>query len=127
MTIRRLAAAAALGLATAQCNPTSSSIIGITDGGGGTGGGSVPTAVTVNDNIFAPATPTVRRNGQIRWTWRGVNEHSVTFDDGSQSQTTPKKSGTFTRRFTDNGIFTDYCSVHGRTVMSGTVTVRDSL
>ncbi len=108
-------------VALAQCLPTSDSLVGIGTGGG-TGG--TPSGVSVFDNIFNPTDITVARNGQVRWTWRGNGtiEHSVTFDDGSQSQT-PRRSGAFTRRFSDAGIFTYYCTVHGRDVMSGKVTV----
>ena len=120
MAIRHFAAAAVVLLATTRCVPTSDSPLGITDGGGT--GGTVPQAVNVHDNTFDPTGATVARNGSVRWTWRGRNQHSVTFDDGSQSQN-PKSNGTFTRRFTDAGIFTYYCSVHGRDVMSGRVTV----
>jgi len=113
-------AALILIFAAVQCSPTSNSIGGITTGGGGTG--TVPAAVNVHDNVFVPPAVTITRSRQIRWTWQGNLDHSVTFDDGTQSQS-PKRSGTFTRRFTDEGVFTYYCSVHGRDVMSGTVTV----
>lgn len=117
----RWSATLILSVALVQCMPTSDSLVGIGTGGGT---GVTPSAVGVFDNIFDPADVTVTRNGQIRWTWRGNGtiEHSVTFDDGSESQA-PKRSGTFTRRFSDAGIFTYYCSVHGRDVMSGKVTV----
>ncbi|MGH7645818.1 MAG: cupredoxin domain-containing protein, partial [Gemmatimonadales bacterium] len=104
----RRSAALILIVAVVQCSPTSDSIIGIGTGGGS---GTVPSPVNVYDNIFDPAAATIARGGQVRWTWRGNGaiEHSVTFDDGSESRT-PRRSGTFTRRFTDAGIFTYYCS-----------------
>ncbi|MGH7674386.1 MAG: cupredoxin domain-containing protein [Gemmatimonadales bacterium] len=119
--MRRSAALILVVAAAVQCVPTSDSIVGIGTGGGT---GTAPSAVGVFDNIFEPRDVTITRSGQIRWTWRGNGsiEHSVTFDDGSQSQN-PKRTGTFTRRFTDAGIFTYYCTVHGRDVMSGKVSV----
>jgi plastocyanin len=49
--------------------------------------------------------------------------HSVTFDDGGPSATV-KSDGSFSRTFASVGSYTYYCSAHGRTAMSGSVTVQ---
>ncbi len=120
--MKRSAALILVIAAAVRCTPTSNSVVGIGTGGGGSG--TVPSAVGIFDNIFSPQDVTISRSGQVRWTWRGNGtiEHSVTFDDGSESQN-PRRTGTFTRRFSDAGIFTYFCTVHGRDVMSGKVTV----
>ena len=87
----------------------------------GADGGSV----TVADNFFQPANVTVARTGgaaQVNWTWTGSNPHNVTFDVGAPHSGT-QTSGTFSRTFTEAGSFTYICTVHGRAVMSGTITV----
>ena len=84
------------------------------------------TTVSVQDNVFSPGNAVVRRSSgsaRVTWQWYGVESHSVTFDAGgpdSPVQTT----GTFERTFSSAGSFSYYCTVHGRTVMSGTVTVQ---
>jgi len=121
-------AALILVLAAVQCSPTSDSILAIAGGGGGTGGGTstVRTPVNIFDNIFSPSSVTITRNTSVRWTWGGDNQHSVVFDDGGQSENA-KLNGTFDRRFTESRVYTYYCSVHGRDVMSGVVTVNDPI
>ena len=81
--------------------------------------------VTVADNFFQPASVTVARAdgaAEVVWNWTGSNQHNVTFDAGpphSETQT----SGSFSRSFSEAGAFTYICTIHGRAVMSGTVTV----
>jgi len=95
--------------------------------GPGPGPGPEPEAgqVSVRDNFFQPASVTVSRvdgAADVMWSWAGGNLHNVTFDAGpphSETQT----SGSFSRSFSEPGAFTYYCTVHGREVMSGTVTV----
>jgi len=89
------------------------------------GPGPQPGAVSVRDNFYQPAPVTVTRTGgaaEVVWNWAGSNMHNVTFDVGpphSETQT----SGSFTRSFSEPGAFTNYCTIHGRAVMSGTVNV----
>ncbi len=92
------------------------------------GGGGAPTAsVTIGDNFFNPASVTVSRDSSktatVSWTWTGRNPHSVTFDAGGLNSVV-QQAGTFSRSFDSAGSFTYFCSVHGRAIMSGTVTVR---
>lgn len=93
-------------------------------GTGGTPGASA--TVSVGDDFFSPSAVTVQRSSgtaTVRWTWAGYNLHSVVFDVGGPSAP-PQSSGTFEREFTTAGQFTYFCTVHGRSVMSGTVTVQ---
>ncbi len=87
------------------------------------GPGSGP--VRVADNVFQPATVMVTRvdgAAQVTWNWTGSNSHNVTFDAGPPNSAT-QTSGSFSRGFSEPGSFTYICTVHGRSVMSGTVTV----
>ncbi len=91
----------------------------------GPGPGAETGPVMVGDNFFQPADVMVTRAGsaaEVVWNWTGGNQHNVTFDAGpphSQTQT----SGSFSRSFSEAGAFTYICTIHGRAVMSGTVTV----
>jgi plastocyanin len=86
-----------------------------------TGGGA--NTVTVGDNYFSPVTLSVPLNTTVTWSWAsGSSQHNVTFDDNSPASG-PMSSGTFTRTFGGAGTFTYYCSIHGRAVMHGTITV----
>jgi plastocyanin len=81
--------------------------------------------VSVRDNFFQPASVAVSRldgTAEVTWSWAGGNLHNVTFDAGPPHSET-QISGSFRRSFTEAGAFTYYCTVHGREVMSGTVTI----
>lgn len=93
----------------------------ITEGGGG-GGLSATAAVTVGDDFFSPQEDSVAVGGTVTWTWTGVNQHDVTFDDGVASAI--QTSGTFSRTFSAAGVYTYYSSVQGRTVMAGDIIVQ---
>ncbi len=80
-------------------------------------------AVNVADNIFNPGSLNVPLNTTVQWTWVGANQHNVTFDDGVGNSFT-QTSGTHMRQFAAAGNFGYFCTVHGRTVMSGTVVVQ---
>lgn len=89
------------------------------------GGGDVPlpsttASVNVQDDQFVRAAVQVLQGGTVQWTWRGANQHNVTFTGGpaSANQTT----GTFERTFATTGTFSYMCTIHGQS-MSGTVTV----
>jgi len=90
--------------------------------------GTPPASATVNvsDNFFNPSSVTVRRapdSATVTWTWSGGNSHNVTFDSGGTNSAT-QQSGSFARSFTSPGIFTYFCTIHGRSVMSGTIVVQ---
>ena len=84
------------------------------------------TTVSVQDNLFSPANAVVRRvsgSARVAWQWSGAEDHTVTFDEGGPNSPA-QSTGTFERTFTSAGSFTYYCTVHGRNLMSGTVTVQ---
>lgn len=81
------------------------------------------TAVDVIDNDFDPDDIRVSAGQTVTWTWRGNNQHNVTFDNVSVGNSATKSDGTFQRTFNDTGTFTYYCTIHGRAVMSGEVLV----
>ena len=97
-------------------------------GGGGADSPSEPSSgstnsVTVGNNFYAPADISVDLNTTVTWTWAdGATTHSVTFNDngGSSPQ---QSSGTFQRTFPAAGTYTYFCTVHGASVMHGSVTV----
>ncbi len=79
--------------------------------------------VGVVDNRFDPTGNRVDPGQTVTWTWGGSNSHNVTFDDASLTNSVTQMQGTHTQAFPDEGEFTYYCTVHGRSVMSGTVVV----
>jgi plastocyanin len=102
--------------------------VGGTGGGGGGGtdsAGALDTAsVIIFDNGYSPAAVSVAPGGTVTWVWTGNNAHGVTFDDGTITPSTIQSVGSYTVRFPRAGIFSFFCTVHGRTVESGTVTVQ---
>lgn len=102
--------------------------VGGTGGGGGGGAdstGALDTAsVIIFDNGYSPAAVSVAAGGTVTWVWTGNNAHGVTFDDGSITPSTIQSVGSYFVRFPRAGIFSFFCTVHGRTVESGTVTVQ---
>ena len=99
-----------------------------TGGGGGAGpdsAGALDTAsVIIFDNGYSPTTVTVAPGGTVTWVWTGNNTHGVTFDDGSIAPSPVQVVGTYAVHFPRTGSFSFFCTVHGRTVESGTVTVK---
>jgi plastocyanin len=89
-------------------------------------GGSQPVAttqVTIADNRFTPSANSVNAGQTVQWTWTGSNPHNVTFDNASVGNSPTQTTGTHSRTFASTGEFSYYCSVHGRSVMSGRVVV----
>jgi plastocyanin len=101
-------------------------------GNGGGGGGGVPdsagaldtASVFIFDNGYNPTSVLVAPGGTVTWVWTGNNAHGVTFDDGTIAASTVQSVGTYAVRFPRAGSFSFFCTVHGRTVESGTVTVK---
>jgi plastocyanin len=80
-------------------------------------------AVSVMDDVFSPASVTIRTGGTVTWTWRSSNLHTVTSNTGAFDSGTPQSSGTFSHTFATAGSYPYHCEVHGLS-MSGTVTVQ---
>jgi len=74
-------------------------------------------AVHVEDDQFVNPTVAVRVNGPVTWTWGGMHEHSVTFDDSSSAT---QEVGSYQRVFSQAGTYNYTCSVYG---MGGSVIV----
>ena len=79
--------------------------------------------VSIGDNFYNPVSVAVSTGESVLWEWTGDNPHTVTFDDMNITSSSTQTSGTFTATFPNSGTFTYFCSVHGRTVMSGQVVV----
>jgi plastocyanin len=95
------------------------------NGGGADSAGALDTAsVIIFDNGYSPTAVTVAPGGTVTWVWTGANAHGVTFDDASIAASTVQSVGTYSVRFPREGIFSFFCTVHGRTVEAGTVTVK---
>jgi uncharacterized membrane protein YgcG len=80
--------------------------------------------VTVANNSFSPRNFTATVGSTVTWVWNsGGTQHNVTFDD----QASPTQgSGTYARNFTAAGTYAYHCTIHGPTVMFGTVIVNAS-
>ena len=117
-TLIRLAAIATLAVA-GSCSGSSYGTTGLGNNNNNTG--STSDAIDVTDNRYSPSATTVPVGTTVTWTWKGVNSHSVTFDDGPTS--TKQTAGSFQRTFPSAGTFRYHCLVHG-TAMAGSVTVQ---
>jgi plastocyanin len=91
---------------------------------------TVPSATTVivgaNGTLtFTPQNVTIAAGGTVTWNWAPGNTllHNVTSDTGLFASAT-QMSGSFSHTFPSAGSFFYFCTVHGRNVMNGTITVR---
>ena len=114
-----LSAVAAADLATAPAgdmatvsNPTNASV---TVGAGGA-------------LAFTPQTVTITAGGTVTWNWASDNTmlHNVTSGDTPArfAASPTQMSGSYQVTLTMPGTYAYYCTVHGRTVMNGTVIVQ---
>ena len=95
--------------------------------------GGAGVTVTVSNNDYSPDQVSVAAGTTVTWRWDSCTgdgyggqvctAHSVTFDDGGPSATA-RNDGSFARTFANAGSFTYYCTSHGRTAMSGRVSVQ---
>ncbi|MEN8376593.1 MAG: plastocyanin/azurin family copper-binding protein [Gemmatimonadota bacterium] len=81
------------------------------------------TSVSVLDNRFAPPANAIAPGATVTWSWGGSNPHNVTFDDDAIGNSSTQTGGSFQKAFADAGEYTYFCTVHGRSVMSGRVVV----
>jgi len=65
--------------------------------------------VQVRDNVFSPAPLTLRRLDVVRWTFVGINPHTVA---GPGFRSRLQRTGTYSRRFSRPGRFVVYCEIH---------------
>lgn len=112
---RRLLAAIGTVVATAAC--TDSTLVIEPDA----------TVITIVDNAFVSNHVQVFADQQVVWTWAGQNQHNVTFDVAGVDPSPSQSAGQIARRFTafaSGDQLTYYCSIHGRSVMSGIIAIR---
>jgi len=116
LSVRRsIATLALLGAAT-----------GLASCGSSTTSPSGQTIVQVKDNFFSPSSVTISVGQTVEWQWAGTtNSHNVTWvvTSGAGNSAT-QSSGTYSRTFDTTGTYDYYCSIHGQSVMSGTVVVQ---
>lgn len=79
--------------------------------------------VTIVDSAFEPASIIVRETDTVTWTWTGLQQHTVTFDDLSLPSSQLQTLGQHQVTFGVTGTFTYYCVAHGRSQMAGSVEV----
>ena len=88
-------------------------------------GGTPPAnQVWVQDNRFVPDSIAINDGESVTFVWKGVNLHSIVFDDRTIPSITPRVSGEVDVTFPSTGTYTYYCSIHGRSIMSGKVVVQ---
>ena len=122
---------AALVLAIAGCGDDDD---GDDNGGGGQAATSttqqetVPAAVTVSigDNFYKPKKLTIHVGQTIKWKNEGAVAHTVTSDSDStvkfdSGNIDPR--GLYALKPTTRGTLSYYCTIHGKAVQSGAVTV----
>jgi plastocyanin len=80
--------------------------------------------VWVQDNRFVPDSIAINDGESVTFVWKGVNLHSIVFDDHAISSITPRVSGEVAVTSPSTGTYTYYCSIHGRSIMSGKVVVQ---
>jgi plastocyanin len=122
-----------IGVGAAACGSSGGTEPPPPSGGGPTGGGNTGVTVTVGNNDYSPGQVSVARGTTVTWRWDSCTgdvyggqvctAHSVTFDDGGPSASA-RSDGSFARTFTAAGSYTYYCTSHGRTAMSGSVSVQ---
>jgi plastocyanin len=89
---------------------------------------TIPAAVTVKigDNFYKPADTTIKVGQAIKWKNEGAVAHTVTSDSDStvkfdSGNIDPR--GVYALKPTTRGTLSYYCTIHGKAVQSGTVTV----
>jgi len=66
------------------------------------------------DDIFAPDIIEVDLGTEIEWRMEGENPHNVFASDGSwESPLTMERGQTFSRTFTESGVYPYFCTFHG--------------
>ena len=98
-------------------------------GGGNGGGGGDPVATTsvmVGNDFFSPPDILVSPGAMVTWTWAGGgDDHNVTFDSNAVDASPTQPSGQYAAPMpTAPGVYTYICTIHGRSIMNGAVTVQ---
>jgi len=71
------------------------------------------TVVKVDDDVFRPASLTVKKGTSVRWKWVGDDPHNVVVTKGPvKFRSSNKDSGTYTRKMRKRGTYTIVCTIH---------------
>ncbi len=93
-----------------------------------TGGGDpvATTSVMVGNDFFSPPDILVSPGAMVTWTWAGGgDDHNVTFDSNAVDASPTQPSGQYAAPMpTAPGVYTYICTIHGRSIMNGSVTVQ---
>ena len=82
--------------------------------------------VSIGDNFYKPKDLTIRRGQSVSWRNAGAVAHTVTSDSSSIAKFdsgTVNPGGAYVLKPSTPGKISYYCTIHGKAVMSGTVTV----
>ncbi len=85
--------------------------------------GSDSASVAIADNSFSPTAVEVSVGGEVVWSHRGQNPHTVTFADDGPDSGNLAGGETFRTTFDEAGEFSYVCEIHPQ--MQGTVTVSE--
>lgn len=113
MSAKRLAAVAAMAMATAGATIPAAAALA----GGARGAGSH--TVVLQHDLFRPGTVSIGRGESVTWLWRDGNVLHNVVGRGFQSRV--QTHGSFTVRFAHSGTFSYRCTVHPH--MTGSVIV----
>lgn len=69
--------------------------------------------VSVQDEVFSPPMTHVNPGGSLSWSNDGVEQHTITADDGSFDSGPLDPGQTFQVTFANPGSYPYYCSIHG--------------
>jgi len=68
--------------------------------------------VSIQDDLFEPATLTIRKGTTVRWTNRGTHPHTVTSDTGGWDTGAIKPGGVSEQTFSAVGTYPYHCAIH---------------
>lgn len=92
--------------------------------------GAAVSSVTVENDVFVPATSSIHAGDSVVWHWDG-DDHNVTSTSNPQawkaSPTETSTTFTFTNTFNTTGTFPYECTVHASVGMLGTIKVAAAL
>lgn len=96
-------------------------LTGLNHGGAAYADTSETADVSIVDFAFEPATITVTRGTDVRWTNNGAVSHTTTSDTGLWDSGSLGPGGVFTQTFDTTGVYSYHCALHPE--MQGRVVV----
>ena len=79
-------------------------------------------AVEIAGSSFNPTTVYIQANDKVKWTNNDPWEHNITVPSKDIDVVVGRDGGTYTSGVFASGTYSYYCSIHGSSAMSGTVT-----